>query len=60
MDIDPATQMVAMRAAQTQQLVGIAVVKKQHEMETQLIDMLSEVARAAPPPGQGTRVDKVA
>ena len=60
MEIDPLAQMVSLQAARTQGLIGIAVLKKQHEMEMQLIDMLSAVAKAAPPPGQGTRVDKSA
>ena len=58
MDIDPAS-IIAMRAAQTQQLVQIAVVKKAHEMEMTLVNMLDQAVRSAPPPaGQGNVVDK--
>jgi Putative motility protein len=58
--MDVAEMMVNMRATQTQSLVQFAVVKKSHEMQMDLINMLSEVARSAPPLGQGTRVDKSA
>lgn len=44
----------------TLQSASIAVLKKQHEMEQALVNMIAEVAQAAPPPGQGTRVDKTA
>ena len=58
MDIDPAS-IIAMRAAQTQQLVQIAVVKKAHEMEMTLVNMLDQAVRSAPAPaGQGNVVDK--
>jgi hypothetical protein len=58
MDIDPAS-IIALRAAQTQQLVQIAVVKKAHEMEMSLVNMLDQTVRSAPAPaGQGTIVDK--
>ena len=58
--MDVAEMMVNMQATQTQSLVQFAVIKKSHEMQMDLINMLSEVARSAPPPGQGTRVDKSA
>ena len=58
--MDVAEMMVNMRATQTQSLVKFAVIKKSHEMQMDLINMLSEVARSAPPPGQGRRVDKTA
>ncbi len=60
MDTDLALTAVSMQAARTQGLAQIAIVKKQHEMELSLIQMIDEVARSAPPPGQGTRVDKIA
>lgn len=60
MDIDPAALMVAMMSARTQQLTQIAVVKKQHDMQMDLIARLAEVARAAPPPGTGNVVDRTA
>src|SRR5688500_6421875 len=58
--MDVAEMMVNMRATQTQSLVQFAVFKKSHEMQMELINIQSEVARSAPPPGQGTRVDKSA
>ena len=51
--MDVAEMMVNMRATQTQSLVQFAVIKKSHEMQMDLINMLSEVARSAPPPGPG-------
>ena len=58
--MDVATQVVTMRAAATQQLAQVAIAKKQHQMEMNLVSMLAEVAKAAPPPGQGLAVDKSA
>lgn len=60
MNTDLSTQMLAMNAAKLRNSVQIAVFKKTHEMETELLDMLMQTARSAPPPGQGTRVDKLA
>ncbi len=60
MDIDLASQLVAARTAGTQQAISMAVLKKNHEMEMSLIQMVADAARPAPPPGQGTRVDKLA
>jgi hypothetical protein len=56
--MDVAEMMVNMRATQTQSLVQIAMLKKSHEMQMDLITMLTDVAKSVPPPGQGTRVDK--
>ena len=55
-----AETIIGMKSAQTHNLMQIAILKKSHEMQMDLINMLSEVARSAPPPGQGTRVDKSA
>jgi hypothetical protein len=60
MDIDPAQMMIGLMAARTQQLTQIAVLKKQHEMELDLISRLTEVAKSAPAPGTGQHVDKLA
>ncbi|GLQ11705.1 hypothetical protein GCM10007913_36370 [Devosia yakushimensis] len=60
MDSDLAMQMVTMRTAATQNSVQIAVFKKAHEMEAALLNTLLQSAPAAPPPGQGTKVDKQA
>jgi hypothetical protein len=58
MEIDPGS-IIAMRAQQTQQLVQIALMKKSHEMEMGLINMLDQATRSAPAPqGHGLVVDK--
>ncbi len=57
--MDVTTQLLAMRMAGTQQAAQMAMVKKNHEMEMALINMVAEVARSAPlPSGQGLVVDK--
>ena len=58
--MDLATQMTALQGARTQFSAQIAIVKKNHEMEMALVNMVDQIARAAPPPGQGTKVDKLA
>ena len=60
MDTDLSMALVAARTAATQQSVAIAIVKKNHEMQMALVQMIEETARAAPPPGHGKVVDKVA
>jgi hypothetical protein len=60
MDSDIATNMLTARMAQTQHSVQIAVIKKNHEMQTEVINTLMQTALSAPPPGQGLRVDKQA
>lgn len=60
MNTDLAMQMIAMNTVQTQNSVQIAVFKKAHEMQTDLINSLMQTALAAPPPGQGLKVDKLA
>jgi hypothetical protein len=60
MDMTAVTQLVAMKAARTRQSAMIAFARKTHEMAMSLVEMIAETARSAPPPGQGTRVDKVA
>lgn len=60
MDMDLTSQLLAARVAGTRQAIAIAVLKKSHEMEMSLIQMVDAVARPAPPPDQGTRVDKLA
>ena len=60
MDTDLASQLLTARASATQQSVQIAVIKKNHEMDMALLEMVDQVTRAAPPPGQGRRVDRLA
>ncbi len=55
-----ATHLATMSAAKTQGQAQMAIVRKQHEMEMSLIAMIDEAVRSAPPPGQGTQVDKTA
>lgn len=60
MESDLSVALMAAQSASTRQSVQMAVVKKNHEMEMALVQMVDEVARAAPPPGQGKAVDKLA
>lgn len=60
MNTDLAMQMIAMNTVQTQNSVQIAVFKKAHEMQTDLLNTLMQTALSAPPPGQGLKVDKLA
>jgi hypothetical protein len=57
---DLSTQVLQMNSAKLQNSVQIAVFKKAHEMQADLINSLIQVSQSAPPPGQGTRVDKTA
>ena len=53
-----AAQLVAMRMAGTQQAAQMAMLKKNHEMEMSLVNMIAEAAKSAPAPvGQGLVVD---
>lgn len=61
MDIDPVASVLAARTAGTQNAISLAVLKKNHEMEMQLVNMVDQLVRSAPAPaGQGTKVDKIA
>jgi hypothetical protein len=60
MGVDVLSQMMSLQAMRTQGLVDIAVLKKSHEMQMQLLQVLDEAVRSAPPPGTGGRVDKTA
>jgi cation transport ATPase len=60
MDTDLTAQLAAARTASTRHSLAIAVVKKNHEMEMSLVTMLDQAVKAAPPPGQGVRLDKLA
>lgn len=60
MDMSLVDQTLAMKAAQTKQIAGIKMLKAEHQMQMSLIEMIDEVARSAPPPGQGTVVDRSA
>ena len=61
MDTDLSMSLIAARTAATQQSAALAIVKKSHEMDMALVQMVDQTARAAPPPpGQGRVVDKTA
>ncbi len=57
---DLAMQMVTMNSAATQHATQVAVLKKAHEMQQNLMETLMQTALATPPPGQGLKVDKQA
>lgn len=60
MDTDLSTQLVAAQSSRTQFSAQIAIVKQNHEMEMAAVNMVDQVARSAPPAGQGAKVDKSA
>lgn len=61
MDMNLVTNVLATKQAATQQVAQFKIIKKQHDMQMDLISMLTEVAKSAPVPnGQGTIVDKSA
>lgn len=60
MDTDLSMNLLAARTAQTHNAVQVAVFKKAHEMQSDLLNTLMQQALSPPPPGQGLRVDKQA
>ena len=60
MNTDLSMQMLAMNTMATQNSVQIAVLKKSHEMQSDLLNTLMQTALSVPPPGQGVKVDKQA
>lgn len=60
MEMSAVTQLLSMKMGQTQQLAQIAILRKAHQMDMALADMVGEASRSAPPPGQGRQVDKTA
>lgn len=60
MNTDLSMQMMQMNSAKLQNSVQVAVFKKAHEMQSDLLNTLMQTAVSAPPPGQGLRVDKQA
>ncbi|MEO5805895.1 hypothetical protein [Devosia sp.] len=60
MDSDLSMQLVAARSAPTQAAMQNAMLKKSNEMDQMVVDMIAQSTQAPPPPGQGTRVDKLA
>lgn len=60
METDLSSALMAAKTAATRQTAQLAMVKQNHAMEQALVEMVDEVARAAPPAGQGQSVDKLA
>lgn len=58
MDVELATAATSMLAAKTQNAMQIALLKKQHEMEMSVVNLLAEAVQAPPPAGMGTIIDK--
>ena len=60
---DLTVQLLAMQRAGGRELAQIAVLRKQHEMERAVLDVIEDAASKAPPPappGTGLVVDKQA
>lgn len=58
MNTDLSAQMLALNSMATQNSVQIAVFKKSHDIQTDLLETLMASAKVAPPPGQGLKIDK--
>jgi hypothetical protein len=60
MNTDLSMQVIAMNSSKLQNSMQIAVFKKAHDMQTDLLETLMQTALSAPPPGQGVKIDKLA
>ena len=61
MDSDLATQMVSARSTGLQNAIQTTLVKKAHEADMAVVEMISQATSRAPAPqGQGIQVDKLA
>lgn len=60
MDTDLSSALAVAQTVSTRQSIALAVVKKTHELDMALAQMIEATARAAPPRGQGRVVDKLA
>jgi hypothetical protein len=60
MDTDLTASLAMAQSASARFSAQVAIVKANHEADLKLVQMVAEAARAAPPPGQGLRVDKTA
>lgn len=60
MDTDLSMQLLSARTAATGNTMQIAIAKKTHELEAKTLETLLSTALSAPPPGQGTKIDKLA
>jgi len=54
------SQIMAMKQSATQQTATLKIIKKQHEMQMSMIDLIAQTAKTAPPAGQGLVIDKTA
>ena len=53
MDMNLVTSLLAMRQTMTRDTISMSMIKKQHELDMSLVDMLTEAIQSTPPPGQG-------
>ena len=60
MNADLSMSLAVARTVATQQSMATAIVKEAHEMAMAFAQQIDQVARSAPPPGQGKVVDKLA
>jgi hypothetical protein len=61
MNVDLTTLALSLQQSQVQSKASMLMLKKQHQMDMMLVEMIDSVSRSAPlPTGQGTRVDKSA
>jgi len=63
MDTNLAATAAMMSAGQTQNLIQVAILRQQHQMESNLADMVAQAVQNTPaalPAGVGTQVDKLA
>lgn len=60
MNTDLSATLLDARATLTQHSANLAVIRKHHEMDMAVVQLLDAAVRPAPPPGQGLRVDKTA
>ncbi len=58
MDTDLTMQLLNLQTGRTQTLAQIAIIKKSHEMEMQLVQMIDQATPAPAPSGQGLVVDR--
>lgn len=60
MESNLSTQLTSLQGARTQYSAQVSMVKANSQADMATAVMLDEAVRAAPPAGQGTKVDKTA
>lgn len=60
MSSDLTLQVMGMNSSKLQNSMQVALFKKTHDMQTDLLETLMQTTLSAPPPGQGKKVDKLA